>query len=429
MLAGAAVAIGLPTLEAFLNTSGTALASGNPLPKRFGIFFWGNGILPDRWVPAATGTDYVLSPQLTPLAQLQPYLTVVSGMKVYTGNTVPHGSGPAGLLSGAPLLTNDDTDTFADATIDQLIASAIGGDTRFRSLEVGVENSTKSMSFNGPHSNNPPECSPRAFFDRLFGADFVAPGATPKLDPKLALRRSVLDAVADDATRLRDRLGAADKIRLEQHLDGVRSLELRLQKLEENPPNLASCKAPAQPLDSYPDLDGRPDMSAISRAMADTLAMALACDQTRVFSDWFSRPVDNILYPGATAGHHQLTHDEPTPQPQVDAIVTSIIGEFAYLLGALHAVPEGDGTLLDNCLVLGTTDCSYGKAHSIEDYPILLAGSAGGAIKNGLHYRSVASENTSKVMLTVARAMGLNLAEFGKEGGHVTEGLSAIEAG
>jgi hypothetical protein len=204
---------------------------------------------------------------------------------------------------------------------------------------------------------------------------------------------------------------------------------LRLQKLEENPPSLASCKAPAQPLDSYPDMDGRPAMSTISRAMADTLTMALACDQTRVFSDWFSRPVDNILYPGATAGHHQLTHDEPSPQPQVDAIVTSIIAEFAYLLSALRAVPEGDGTLLDNCLILGTTDCSYGKAHSIEDYPILLAGSAGGAIKSGIHYRSVASENTSKVLLSMARAMGLNLAEFGKEGGHVTDGLSAIEAG
>jgi hypothetical protein len=429
LVAGATVAVALPTLEIFLNGNGDAYASGSPLPKRFGIFFWGNGNLPKRWLPTGEGAgdDWQLSEQLAPLAPLKSKISVVSGLKVYTGNTVPHGSGPVGMLSGAPFPKND-TSTFAVPSIDQVIAQAIGGDTRFRSLEVGVQSDGTSLSYNGPHSLNPPETSPRALFDRLFGTDFTPPGSTPKLDPRIPLRKSVLDAVAGDAERLRDRLGAADKARLEQHLAGIRALELQLQKIEENPPNLAACKLPAEPSAMFPDVDGRPQLSAISRAMTDIVVMALACDMTRVFSDWFSSPVNNLLFPAAASGHHQLTHDEPGEQPQVNAIVVYIMNELAYLLQAMDAVPEGDGTLLDHSVVLATTDVSYGKSHSVEDYPIVLCGSAGGAIKTGLHYRSPSNENTSKMLLTLSRAMGLTLATYGQDAGHVDDGVSAVEA-
>jgi hypothetical protein len=426
MLGGAAVSVGLPLLEAFLNDTATAHADGAPLPKRFGIFFWGNGVLPDRWVPAGTGPDWEPSPILMPLAGIKKKLSVVSGMKVYTGNTVPHGSGPVGLLSGAPFPAGD-TSTFAKPSIDQVIANEIGGDTRFRSLELGVERSTSSLSYNGPHSINPQEASPIAFFQRVFGPDFTLPGDTPKIDPKLALRRSVLDAVQADAARLQMKLGAVDKARLDQHMTGIRELEMRLLKFEQNPPMLAACSLPKQPSADYPDIDGRPQLSAVSRVMADTLALALACDQSRVFSMWFSTPVDNVLYPSAKAGHHQLTHDEPDPQPQVQAILTFIMTELAYFLGALDGVKEGDGTLLDNCAVLCTTDCSLGRSHSVEDYPILVAGTAGGALKTGLHYRSPANENTSKAMLSLVRAMGISADHYGEDTGRVTDSLGAIE--
>jgi hypothetical protein len=427
LLAGAAVTVGLPLFEATLDSNGTALAAGTPLPKRFGLFFWGNGILADRWVPTAEGADWEPSLCLEPLAEHRKNITVVSGMKVYTGNKVPHGSGPVGMLSGAPFPSTD-TNTFAVPSIDQVIAAAAGGETRFRSLEVGVQRSTESLSYNGIHSINPQEASPQAFFDRLFGEGFVAPGTTPKADPRLALRRSVLDAVGEDAKRLQARLGKNDQVRLDQHLSGIRALELQLKKFEENPPNLASCALPAMPLPDYPDMAGRPQLSEVSRVMADIVAMALACDQTRIFSFWFSTPVNNLLFPGATAGHHQLTHDEPDDQPQVFAIVKYIMTELAYLISALKKVPEGDGTLLDNCGLLATTDCSYAKSHSVEDYPILIAGTAGGALKQGLHYRSPSSENTSKVLLTLARAFGLPLSEYGEKDGLVTESLTAIEA-
>jgi hypothetical protein len=428
ILGGAAIAIGLPALEIFLNQNGTAYAAGDALPKRFGIFFWGNGILPDRWVPAGSGPTWEVSPTLAPLAEVKDKITVVSGMKVYTGNTVPHYSGSAGILSGAaPLNSGTLLDTFTDPSIDQVIAAAVGQDPRFRSLEIATQPNGASLSYNGPYSVNPAESSPAALFQRVFVDGFVMPGTTPMPDPRLPLRQSILDGVIEEATSLQGVLGTADKARLEQHLDGIRSLEKQIEKLQQNPPALLACALPGKPLDAYPDIDGRPALSAISRALVDVLVMALACDQTRVFSHWFSHPVNNLLYPKATAGHHQLTHDEPGEQPQVHDILLYILSEYAYLVKALAAVPEGDSTLLEHCAILGTSDCSYGKSHSIEEYPILIAGSCNGVLKTGMHYRSPSNENTSKVLLTLARAMGMTLDSYGKGDGLVTTSLSAIE--
>jgi hypothetical protein len=171
---------------------------------------------------------------------------------------------------------------------------------------------------------------------------------------------------------------------------------------------------------------GRPPLHEINGAMADILAMALACDQTRVFSVWFSEPVGNVLYPGATSGHHQLTHDEGGEQPQVNMITQYIMQGYADLLQRLRAVPEGSQTLLDNSAVLATSDVSYGRQHKLDDYPILIGGSGNGYFKTDQHYRSL-GENSSSVLLGLLRSQGLNLAEFGVEAGLVTESLSAIE--
>lgn len=427
MLGGAAVTVGLPPLEAFFDTHGKAYADGT-VPKRFGLFYWGNGMHPQRWTPATTGPGWAPPEQLMPLDALKSEITVVTGMAVLTGNVIPHGSGPAGLLGGAPIVPRGGQDyTFAGPSVDQVIAAEIGGETRFRSLEIGVRPEA-GLSHNGPDSLNPPEASPHALFTRVFGGGFQAPGAEPRTDPKLRLRRSVLDAVMADTARLRPRLGAADQRRLDQHLDGLRELEKRIARLEERPVTLAACAIPGEPLREYPPVDGRAPLSAISRAMADVMAMALACDQTRVFSNFFSYPVNNVLYPEAAAGHHQLTHDEPGDQPGVNAIVKQIMTELAYFLGKLHEVPEGDGTLLDNCAVLCTSDVSFPRTHSLEDYPILIAGTAAGALVKGTHYRSTTGENASKVILTLLRAMGLRRADWGIDAGRVDQGLGAIEA-
>ncbi len=430
LLAGGAVAIGVPALEIFLSPNGDAYADGGGFPKRFGWWFFGNGVHADKWVPAQGGADWQLSPQLAPLAPVKGDITVVSGLKVSLPNSVPHGSGPAGILYGGPLKTvgdSFDNSSFGAATLDQVIAQAIGNDTRFRSLEVAVERTEESLSYAAPGAPNPVEHDPAALFTRLFGPGFVEPGAKPIVDPKLGLRRSVLDAIGEDASALEKRLGASDKARIQQHFDNIRALEKQIAKLEQDPPNLASCHKPGAPLADYPDQDGRPQMSAIHRIMADMLAMALACDSTRVFSLLFSKPVSNVLYPGAPSGHHQLTHDEPGDQPEVNKIILQIVAELAYFIGALKKVPEGDATLLDHMVLLGYTDTSFGKSHAIDNYPLLVAGGCSGALKKGYHYKSPAAENASKLGFTLLRAMGVPVTKFGSDAGLVTEGLPGIE--
>jgi hypothetical protein len=430
LLAGSAVTIGLPTLDLFLGRNGSALAEegagGSGFPRRFGLFFWGNGNIPERWVPEGDGADWIASEQLTPLEHLRDVITVVTGMRLGVPNTAPHFAGAAGILSGTPLQDAYGDNTFAAASVDQIIAAKLGESTRFRSLEFGAEHGG-GLSYNGPNSVNPPEGSPFAFFERIFGGSFQLPGEGPIVDPTLALRRSVLDAVMDDISGLNAIVGAADKQRLEQHFDSIRLLEKRLAALEKDPPNLASCAMPPTPDESYPDIEGRPQLSAKNKAFCDTVALALACDQARVFSNFFTYPVSNNLFPDAPKGHHQLTHDEPGDQPEVHKIVLHCMDALAYQIEALKAIPEGDGTLLDHMVLLGTSDVSLGKTHSLDEFPFIFAGGCDGKLKTGIHYRSVGAENASKAVLSLIRAAGADVATFGSEAGEAKEGLGAIE--
>ena len=207
----------------------------------------------------------------------------------------------------------------------------------------------------------------------------------------------------------------------------LRGLEKRLGRLEEDPPNLAACAFPTQPETDYPDIDGRPQLQEKNAIMSEIAAMALACDRTRVFSNFFTTPVNNNLFTDASAGHHQLTHDEPGEQPEVHAITLQCIAALAKQIEALAAIEEGEGTLLDNCVVFGTSEHGLAQTHSFEEMPIVLAGSCGGKLKTNMHYRSLATENSSKVLLTLCRAMGLDQPSFGEEGGKVTDGLGMVE--
>lgn len=423
MLGGAAVSVGLPPLECLMNQNGTAYAGGQAFPKRFGVWFFGNGVLPDFWLPREVGPDYTLSPLLMPLAAHKPKLTLVSGTRVATINTGPHLSGPAGLFSGDAIQNN----ALAHATVDQRIAEVVGAETRFRSIETGIQPSSNSYSYSAPGQVNPPETSPFALYQRLFGEGFRAPGESTAPDPRLALRRSVLDAVGAQSQRLRGRLGSGDRQRLDQHLEGVRAIERQLQRLQENPPNLAACRRPEMPASDYPEQGGRLPVLERSRVMSDLMAMAMACDQTRVFFHMYSQPVNNVLFPNASAGHHQLTHDEPGAQPEVQAILRLIMADFGYFLSALDRVEEGDATLLDHALILCTTDCSYGRTHSLDEYPMLFAGSLGGAFRQGTHLRAM-GENASKVMLTVLQLLGVRANEYGVGPGRVTDGLGGLVA-
>jgi len=426
MLHGAAVTVGLPPLLSVRHAYGDTCDDG--FPQRFVLFYWGNGNRPDLWTPTGEGfgDDWALSEELAPLAAIKHKLAVVTGMSVKVPNLIPHWSGAMGFLTGIAPTGTDGAWDVVGPTFDQRLASEIGGDTIYRSLELGVLTS-ESISFAGPGARYPAENDPWSFYDRIFGTSFREPGSDAGPDPRLAWRRSVLDGVMDGIHALEGQVGAEDKQRLENHFDGIRDLENRLARLQEDPPELAACSRPDGPLESFPDIDGRPQLQARAEAMADLAAMALACDQTRVLTYNLSNPLTNVLFPDVSEGHHTLTHNEGGIQEQVHSITISVMDQLAYLLHALDAVPEGDGTLLDHCLVLGSSDVSEGKTHSLDEYPILLAGGACGAFQTDLHYRSYSQENASKVLLSVLRGFGVGAADYGEGEAFTADGLSAIE--
>ena len=425
MLGGGLVTVGLPWLEIFAGRA--AFAADSLYPQRFGIWFWGNGNNPDRFIPSSDGEDWELSDELAPFASVKDLITVITGMAVKVPNYIPHWSGAGGLLTGFDAVGDDEDWTVSGPTIDQIVADEIGETTIYKSIEVGLE-TDEVFSFTGPNARNPGESDPYTLFERIFGSTFREPGEDTEPDPRLGYRRSVLDAVMGDIQSLQGTLGSEDKVRLEAHLEGVRALETRLARLQEDPPDLESCTRPDEPSADYPDIDGRPQISARAEALHDILAMAMACDQTRVFHFQVSKPVSNLMFPGASDGHHNLTHDEPVPQEEVHHITTQIMTELAYFVEKLNSIPEGEGTLLDSCCIMATSEHGEARTHDIRDIPIILAGGAQGAIKQGIHYRSYTEENAGKVTLSLLRAMGINAVSWGDGDTYTEDGLSDIEA-
>ena len=442
LVGGAAVSVALPVLELAMNDSGTAFADGSGFPRRYMTWFWGNGVHPVGWTPdnpanlALTDPAFPWTDLWTPLRGLAPKMTALTGFDVKTPGQFPHDSGIAGILSGAPLA---DERVWLRPTIDQIIADETAGSTLYRSLHLAGTDHTKAIAHRGPNDRIPSEPSPLRVYEQLFTDGFRLPGEGGVIDPRMGLRRSVLDAVADDNRRLQARLGRADRLRLEQHFTAIREIELRLRRLQEDPPNYASCARPEMPPSELPpDERGRPDVDEHNRLMAELSAMAFACDQTRIITYMLSPPVSDIVFPVGDLdviddgnrllkGHHDLTHNEPDPtMPKVREIVVYIMERLATYMEILDSVPEGDGTLLDHSLVLATTDSSNPRLHSLEDFPVLLFGGADGKLAMNRHVQGN-SDNAAKVLMSVARAMGVNRSSIGKDAGEVSDGIAEIE--
>jgi hypothetical protein len=427
-LVGSAVAsVGLPLLDGMLNGNGTALAQGGPLPTRFVLWFWGNGIRREHWTPDQIGTNWQPKAELAPLisAGLRDDLNVVTGLDIKTA-THPHHSGMTGILTGAhyhQVGTTRDTivSTFAHPSVDQIAAAHFEGQTPFRSIELAVcrfrgtdEGTTfQHLSHNGVNDVNPSEYSPIVAYERLFG---LGPSDT-EID---LARRSVLDAVMDQVRGLQDTVGQRDRTRLERHFDSIRTLEQRLAAGQ------VACARPDVP-GQFRDVEGREQIAEKNAAMSEIMAYALACDLTRASSVMFSSAGSGVVVwqAGAPNGLHQLCHDENNPQPIVHASVTFMMEQFAVFLNALKSMPEGGGTLLDNCSVMATTELSEGKTHTNDEFPVLLAGRGGGRLRTGLHVRTN-RDNASKAGLTALRGAGLPMPNFGYDAGLVTDPLGDI---
>jgi len=442
LLGSGLVTLPLPRLGAMLNGNGNAYAAGEPLRRVYGTWFWANGVAPNRWTPAATGANFSLSEQLMPFANLKSKLTVVSGMAVKTGRSGPH-LYHSGALMGSPG-TNKSGDL---PTIDQLIANKIGADTPFKSLEVGVCKARPTagsplyfnVSWRAANAPNPPEFDPRAVFMRLFGAGSPGAGrgmATPTSPPipdnsaLLEVRRSVLDAVRDDARDLALRLGAEDRQRLDKHLEGIRSLEKRLIP-GQAPAAIAGCHPTGEPtLGPDTKAEAPPEMNKV---MADLVVAALSCDLTRVFTFTFNFAGAHLYFrnlgPALSKDFHtQIAHGEGGDQPNFNTGVIYTMGCWAYLLEQMDKIQEGEGTLLDNAVVYGSTCVGHGKSHSSTRWPVMIFGRGGGALKGNFHHAAPTDDNVAKVAFTIGNIFGLGLKEFGKGAGLVTDEVSAIRA-
>jgi hypothetical protein len=271
-----------------------------------------------------------------------------------------------------------------------------------------------------------------AMYTRVFGPEFSDPNAGPFVpDARVMLRQSVLSAVKEDRDRLVQQVGTHDKERLDQYFTSVRQLEQQLDILLAGPPNLESCaKAPTPGAESLGTEIGQ-SMST-NRLMAELLSFALACDQTRVFSMMFSDRISGLRQPGSSSLHHQLTHDEALDpaigyQPEATEFVFASMEAWADFVERLAAVPEGDGTLLDNCLVFGHSDVSLAKVHGITGVPMMIAGKASGALKAGVHVAGATSPST-RVGLTIQQVMGLNTESWGTRSMEAVQPISEILA-
>jgi hypothetical protein len=435
---GAAVSVPLPLLDIMLDRNGTALAqTGALVSPLYVTWFFGNGTLPGLWKPANTGVgeNWQLSPQLVPLADFKSHLTVLSGLEnklVISGNEHPTGS--AGATTGAPLGGN----AVRAPSIDQIVADAIAGDTLYRSLEVGVTPATPAgnpdslhtVSHTGPNARNNPEFEPQAVFDRLFKDVSEPPDDDAEQAAKLAsVKKSVLDAVLEDGARLQGRLGAADKQRVEQHLEAVRAIERRLDAMPSGNPAL--CTTPAAPTAGRDERSEAPP--DVNSAMAELATLALACERTRVVSFMFSLPAAHVYYRHLAANmnddfHDIICHGDPgdqSNQPRVDTGVLYAMKCLSEFLAKLRDTAHGTSNLLDNTLVYVTSDTAWGKTHTKAEWPVLMLGKAGGRLRGDEH-QHFPGENLSKALFTVARIMGSSVPELGLDAGHVTEPLAGI---
>ncbi|MEM7158880.1 MAG: DUF1552 domain-containing protein [Myxococcota bacterium] len=421
LLGGAAVSVGLPPLEAMLNSNGTALANGQDLPTRFISFFWGNGIINSRWEPLTLGPGYELSEELAPFAPVQDYVSIVSGMQNRCADAITHHEGMTAFSgytfqqTGGPGFASN----YGGPTIDQVIADAIAErvTTPIRSMQVQcskgfspADNGTTAttISVRGEPGSLTPlygQSSPAQVWQSIFGEFVPAPDDS-------ALRLSILDAVREDADQLRPRLGMLDNQRLDAHFEALAELE---QKITATPP---TCDLPAQPDHENNEPVNAEQLTLTNQLMTELIAYAFTCDITRVASNLFLPLAGEAAFAESSSGsgstQHVLSHEG---NEAYHLGIVYIMERFAEMIQILGQTEDLDGTnLLDSTIIYGSSDCSIGWSHSVRRQPIILAGTGRGHLVHpGIHYQAVAAAdpdanntpsegNMSDVLLSCLRA-------------------------
>jgi len=441
MLRGLGASLALPLLDSMIPAFAAAPLSAAARRRRLSIVYVPNGIVMDKWTPAAAGSDFELTPTLASLGPYRDQLLILSGLAQATAFPLPgegagdHARAAACFLTGVHPKKTEGADIRAGVSMDQIAARQIGGETQLASLELGCDPNYflgacdagyscaygNTLSWRTPTTPLPVEIEPRAVFERLFG-DTVSTDAAAR-QSRMQEDRSILDSLTKDVARLKNDLGPTDVGKLTQYLEAIRDIERRIQKAEQQ-------GAQALPLLGRPS--GIPDAYADHvKLMFDLQLLAYQADLTRITTFMMSREVSSRTYPelGIADPHHPMSHHQGDARKieklaKINAFHVSL---FAGFVEQLRATPDGDGSLLDHVTILYGCGISDSDQHLHDNLPVLVVGGGAGAIKGGRHLQYAKATPMTNLQLTLLDKMGVSLDRFGDSAGTMAE-LSNLSA-
>jgi hypothetical protein len=428
-LRGLGTAVALPFLDA-MSPAMTPSVTGKA-PVRMAFVYVPNGIDMRNWTPSYEGKLDELPMILKPLEPLKQDLTLLGNLTHNNGRALLDGAGDHGRCCGAYLTGMQPKKTMVDIkagiSCDQIVANQIGKQTRFPSLEIGLEDARQAgdcdSGYSCAYTNNlawrsetqplPPILDPRALFERLFGTGVaLSPEARAR---QAKYRRSILDFVTDDTKKLQTNLGPTDKRKLDEYLSSIREVERQLQKAESDNSQID------------PKMDkpyGVPaDFAEHFKLMSDMITIAFQADMSRVLTFLVTREGTSRAYReiGIADGHHPLTHhrNDPEMMAKVAQINTYMMTQFADWMKRLKGIQEGENSLLDNCMFVYGAGLADGNRHSHEDLPTLMVGRGGNYIKSGRRIVYRKETPMSNLFLTMMDRMGVHAEHFGDSTGHL----------
>lgn len=433
LLRGAGVAMGLPLLDSMgpaARSAYGAAKSDAEHPVRMAFLFVPNGVIQPNWECQGEGDNWELSETLQPLQPFKPKLNVIDGLAHDNGRGKQDGAGDHArasatfLTSARPLKTSSRVQL--GVSVDQLCAQQLGNETRLPSIELGLVGSRNAGScdsgYSCAYSSNiswrnestpmAKETIPRMAFERLFGS-----GDMHQRQQRDHVRRSILDVVSTDAKKLIGKVGETDRRKLDEYFTGIRELEQRIERTER------------QDREALPDVDiahGRPEeFREHCRLMFDLMVVAFQADATRVATFMLDNAGGNRSYAevGVKEAHHGLSHhrgdeDKVAKLAKIDHY---LVEQFAYFLEQLDAVQDGQGTLLDNSMILYGSSLGDGNRHTHHDLPIVLAGGAAGQIRTGRRLKYSKDTPMGNLFLSMLDIMGTPADAIGDSTGPLSD--------